>query len=83
MAILKIAVTLPKSKTELVKEALNFYKTSITNMGMSGKKLNQKVEDLDDLILLSGSEIIANVDKHEYDNFKKLHGVDFPTLEEK
>lgn len=83
MAITKISVTLPRTKTELVKEALNFYKTSISNMGMSGKKLNQKVEELDDLILISCSEIVANIDKHEYDNFKKIHGVAFPTLEEK
>lgn len=82
MAITKITITLPKSKTELVREALNFYKTSITNMGMSGKKLNQKVEELDDLIVLSGSEIIVQVHKHEYDNFKKMYGRDFPTLEE-
>lgn len=83
MAVTKISITLPRTKTELLKESLNFYKSAITNMGMSGKKLNQKVEELDDLIVLSGSEIIANIDKHEYDNFKKMHGVEFPTLEDK
>lgn len=82
MAITKISITLPRTKTELVKEALNFYKQSLMNMGMSGKKLSQKIEELDDLVLISSSEIVVSIDKQEHDSFQKSHGREFPTFEE-
>lgn len=77
-----VSVSLLKAKKDIIVEALNFYKTSMENMGVSGKKAQQKIDDIDELILASDAQISFNIDKRDYDSFEKKHGKPFPDFEE-
>lgn len=78
-----VEVNLQKAQTKLVVEALNFYKTSMQNMGKVGKIARQKIDLIDTLnASIEDSTILLRIDKKKYNAFKTKHKIDFPNFED-
>lgn len=70
-----------RHQIELIERGLNLYILSLQTVSNGGKKLEYAINDVNIINMMLGYDISAELTESEFTDFKKNHGIDFPSFE--